>query len=887
MSEVDARTKEGRVGEPLPAPARALDDGRERSAAGPVDLEPPKSLEAERGARILAQRFAERMSRLLSVATELGAAITTEAVAKVIVEHSVEAFAATTGSLWVLDASPRRLRMLRSRGYGGAAQRYALISVDAPLPIAEAIRERASVFVGSWEDYLARYAPLDMAPLETPAIQCAAVACLPLLAGERVLGGLALAFAGARRFEAEDRTFLDLLAGQCAQALERARLYEEEVKAQARLAGILGSAMDGIVTVDDQLRIVLLNAAAERMFRCPAHEAIGTSIDRFIPERYRSADLSQVWAFGATASAMEATGRVGTLVGLRASGEEFPVEATISHAVAGGQQLYTVILRDVSERKRAEAERERLYREAQVAVRAREEFISMASHDLRTPLAAVEIQIQRVLHEIDKPGPRALSREWLKERLQRANSSIERAVQLMNDLLEQSRTSAGELEVHLEDVDIVSVVKEALGRSGEQIERAGCTLLLRCEDALGGRWDRLRLEQLFENLLSNALKYGAGQPIEVSIARRGQNAALSVRDHGMGIAEGDREAIFERFRRPSSKERQGSFGLGLWIARRIAEVLGGVIDVVSEVGVGSTFTVVLPLAGPGAARREPAPAKVAKIPETMCFEAESPAEDLGAFRGLVLQTAIDAALAARAEAEMASSMKSGFLSLVSHELRTPLTTIQLQLDRLQHDRSAQLTPKQQEAVRSLGGAYQRLVDLVESLLEYARLSAGRLELAPQVFDPRVLATEAVADMRPRAERKGLALQLVVEQTRAFRSDPRLLRLVALNLIDNATKFTERGEVAVTAGVVDGSFRLSIRDTGIGIAPHLQPLIFEAFEQAEGTAQKHTPGVGLGLALVRRITEALGGKIEVDSREGAGSTFTITVPELVSRRRAAE
>jgi PAS domain S-box-containing protein len=137
---------------------------------------------------------------------------------------------------------------------------------------------------------------------------------------------------------------------------DRVSTQAEEVlrDSQARLAGIVDSAMDAIISVDEQQRILLFNRAAEKMFRCSADDAIGLPLDRFIPERFRSLHPSHIQSFGQTGTTTRAMAGARTIYGLRADGEEFPLEASISQVEVGGQKLYTVILRDITERKRAE-----------------------------------------------------------------------------------------------------------------------------------------------------------------------------------------------------------------------------------------------------------------------------------------------------------------------------------------------------------------------------------------------------------------------------------------------------------------------------------------------------------------------------------------------------
>jgi signal transduction histidine kinase len=134
-----------------------------------------------------------------------------------------------------------------------------------------------------------------------------------------------------------------------------------------------------------------------------------------------------------------------------------------------------------------------------------------------------------------------------------------------------------------------------LGQFKEELDRAGCSLLLRTDAGVVGRWDRLRVDQVITNLLSNAIKYGPGRPVEVDLQKLGGSVRLVVRDHGIGISAQDQTRVFERFERAVSVQHYGGFGLGLWISRQIVEGLGGTIAVHSEPGLGSTFVVELPV----------------------------------------------------------------------------------------------------------------------------------------------------------------------------------------------------------------------------------------------------------------------------------------------------
>ncbi|HSP79684.1 MAG TPA: HAMP domain-containing sensor histidine kinase, partial [Myxococcaceae bacterium] len=157
------------------------------------------------------------------------------------------------------------------------------------------------------------------------------------------------------------------------------------------------------------------------------------------------------------------------------------------------------------------------------------------------------------------------------------------------------RIRAGRLALERETVDFASLLKDVVTRNEADAAGAGCQLILKADAPVVGRWDRLRLEQVVTNLLSNALKYGSSHPVELSVFQEGSTARLVVRDHGIGIAPENQARIFQRFERAVSERHYGGFGLGLWIVKQIVDSLGGDIRVESHPGQGATFTVTLPV----------------------------------------------------------------------------------------------------------------------------------------------------------------------------------------------------------------------------------------------------------------------------------------------------
>lgn len=243
-----------------------------------------------------------------------------------------------------------------------------------------------------------------------------------------------------------------------------------------------------------------------------------------------------------------------------------------------------------------------------------------------------------------------------------------------------------------------------------------------------------------------------------------------------------------------------------------------------------------------------------------------------------LSAALSSAREARLLAEQASRAKSDFLSLVSHELRTPLTSIQLQLERLRRGVTGVVSTDQVHAVDTIARSSVRLLDLLEALLEFGRIESGRLEVNRGTVDLASLVREVVDDLRPRAEQKGLSLDLDLSHDLPYvETDARLVRLIVVNLVDNAIKYTESGAVTVELARSHASgLRLRVADTGPGIEPSLQQLIFEPFQQLEHVRHKRGSGVGLGLALVKSIAQVLHADVLLESEVGRGSTFTVTL-----------
>ncbi|HEX2187278.1 MAG TPA: ATP-binding protein [Longimicrobiaceae bacterium] len=396
----------------------------------------------------------------------------------------------------------------------------------------------------------------------------------------------------------------------------------ELVESEARYADIVDTAMEAIVTFGADRRVTLFNRAAERVFECSAAQAVGTPIDRFFdaaPE-LDPAPRAHTGGNGARTRPQESTVR--EAVGVRADGERFPVELSVSCLLVQEDRLYTLILRDISERRRAEealraqavslantmeelrAVNEELNRrttELERAMGARSRFYASMSHELRTPINAILGYSSLLLDQIYGPlNPQQVTS------IERTHKAANHLLELVNDILDLSKIEAGKMELQVESVGFPELVQDLFVTVAPFAEQHGVPLTLETRsEPFTIVSDARRVRQILLNLLSNAIKFGGGEPVRVVCGRREDGGLLvEVVDRGGGIAPEDQEKIFDEFVQLEQSHNTEGTGLGLPISRRLAELLGGSLTVVSGTGEGSTFTLSLPLSDPELARME-------------------------------------------------------------------------------------------------------------------------------------------------------------------------------------------------------------------------------------------------------------------------------------------
>jgi PAS domain S-box-containing protein len=392
----------------------------------------------------------------------------------------------------------------------------------------------------------------------------------------------------------------------------RIRLSESE----ARMAEVVESAIDAIVMFDESQRVTLFNAAAERVFGFSANEAVGRQIGELFPPEYRADFIDRV----CTTAPVARPGRVHTHVaprlesalGIRSSGETFPLECTVSCLELAEGKVYTIIARDITERVRAENElrsqartlastmaelravNEELARrqvELEKAITARSRFYASMSHELRTPINAILGYNTLLLDHIYGP-----LNEKQTQGVKRAHKAAKHLLELVNDVLDLSKIEAGKIELQLQAVPFPTLIEDLFVtvRPLADERRSELTLVPDGEPRKIVS-DPRRVRQILLNLLSNAIKFGGGKPIQVVYrALDGGGVQIDVVDHGVGISPEDIPKIFDEFVQLQKTYNEQGTGLGLPISSRLATLLNGKLEVESVPGEGSTFRLTLP-----------------------------------------------------------------------------------------------------------------------------------------------------------------------------------------------------------------------------------------------------------------------------------------------------
>ena len=678
---------------------------------------------------------------------------------------------------------------------------------------------------------------------------------------------------------------------------------------ESRLSGIFNTVADGLVVIDKAGRVLRFNPGAERIFAYSVSEIIGQNISVLVPEVYRSEDEASLHHYYEPGKP-RIIGAGREITGRNKSGHSFPIELTVSSDKVAGKRLFTAVVRDISLRKHAEAMLEQQRRLIETVSLALARFIAGGD-----PLGFFEGMLPDILELVDSKFG------FIAEKLQAEDGHLYLKLYAQTNIAwdDDSRSFyeqnvAAGLEIHELNTLFGQVIlsgEAVISNDAEPDQRS-----------VGVPDDHLRLD----NFIGIPIYLGTELLGMVGLANRpggyGQHVIELLQPILNTCAQIFDALEKERQRRKTAHElkRANGFLSALFENMQAGILVEDELGVVHEVnqafcnmfGLAASPTVFVGQKGEQMFNQNKA---LFGVPDEFinyrysCLSNESVVvgkaftladgrvfeqdfvpiiiEDdsglihrshLWSYRDISEHIWVQKKLAhAKEGAEAADRAKSQFLATMSHEIRTPMNGV---LGMLHLMEKTKLTAKQKRFIGTATSSGEVLVSVINDILDFSKLEADKLELEYIRFDLIEMLEQCTASMARNVYERGVELMCSIapDVPRYVKGDPTRLRQVLTNLINNAVKFTEQGDIVLyTSMLVDGRIIFGVRDTGIGMSDEQQKLLFQSFSQVDNTHTRKYGGTGLGLAISQKLVKAMGGKIHVASGLGLGSDFSFEIP----------
>lgn len=779
---------------------------------------------AEQRARLVAEQRADRLGRLQRVTATLTAALRPEDVARVVTDQCVQALGARASAVMSYDPTSRTLRLLHATGYGEAFRGWERFSADGPYPFGEIVRDARPIYVSSRAAFNARYPGLAASNTISEA-----AAYLPLLVDGQAIGGISIGFATARELDAEEQGFLETLAAQCAQALDRARLFAAEQGARERLAFLAEASTKLIASLDYQ--VTLEQLAGLCVPRLADWCVVDTLADdgTLVMEIVSHVDPAKVqWA--------------------RAIRERFIVH--VDQPVGASQVIRTgepLLMADITDKVLQLAARDeeelRMLRMVGysslvvVPLRAHDRIIGslglVTTNDSNRQFTPDDVTLAE---ELARRAGVALDNARLYQAAAQARVSAEQASRQVTRLQEIT-AALGTTMTPQQVADLM--VREGLAALGAD---AGAVFLL-ADD--GRTWEAVSFRGYSPELAPRHVRSPIDAPGPLRAAWESRQLVLV----------GTPEELRQRWPHlAEAQTRSGDAALAavpLVLGQEVMGVLTAAFRTSRDFSTDDTAFL-------EALGRQCAQA----LDRARLFAAEQEA---------------------RAASEEAVTLRDRFLSVASHELKTPLTSMLLQIQLLQRRvaRAALLAEREQRTLQVVSEQAQRLDRMITSLLDISRLELGQLSLSRAPVNLCAVAQRVVIEVQPTTEAHIVTCTAPKEELMVDGDELRLEQVLQ-NLLQNAIKYSpEGGPIEVAVASEAGQVCLTVADRGIGFPAESAARLFERFYRASNADPQQISGLGIGLYVVQEIVRLHRGSVRAEPQEGGGSRFTVCLPQTAS------